>query len=91
VLLIHRRMSGEPPWDEFALRHPDLLAWSPSILDRYYRQETLKSERARREFVAPDGENSSAWVEMNVSTDRWSPACTCHDQAAAAPVSSRLT
>ena len=30
------------------------LAWEPSILDRYYRKETLSSEQARRVFVFPD-------------------------------------
>ena len=42
------------PWPAFAERHADLLAWNPSILERYYRPETLWSERARRTFVMPD-------------------------------------
>ena len=55
VLLIAERMQETPAsWETFAEAHPDLLGWSPSILDRYYTPETLKSERARREFVAPD-------------------------------------
>ena len=34
---------------------PDLLAWRPSVLEaRYYREETLWSDRARRTFVLPD-------------------------------------
>jgi len=41
-------------WDQFASRHADLLAWNPSILDRYYRPETLASDRARRVFLLPD-------------------------------------
>lgn len=41
-------------WDGFAARNADLLAWSPSILDRYYQPETLASDRARRVFVLPD-------------------------------------
>ena len=40
--------------EAFAARHPDLLSWKPSILDRYYRDETLWSERARQTFVMPD-------------------------------------
>ena len=55
VLLIHERMTSALTWDEFASANSDLFAWSPSILDRYYQPETLASERARREFVAPDG------------------------------------
>jgi hypothetical protein len=35
--------------------HPDLLAWKPSVLEaRYYREETLWSDRARQTFVLPD-------------------------------------
>ncbi|HEY7288627.1 MAG TPA: hypothetical protein VH583_02235 [Vicinamibacterales bacterium] len=41
-------------WETFAARNADLLSWKPSILDRYYRPETLASERARRMFVLPD-------------------------------------
>lgn len=44
--------AGEVPPDGF--HHADLLAWQPSILDRYYRAETLDSDRARRTFVMPD-------------------------------------
>jgi len=40
--------------EDFVARHPDLLTWKPSILDRYYRPETLGSEIARRVFVMPD-------------------------------------
>jgi hypothetical protein len=29
-------------------------AWKPSILDRYYSAETLRSELARKTFVMPD-------------------------------------
>ncbi len=56
LFLIHERMAdgaeGEA-WEEFAARNPDLLAWKPSVLDRYYDPETLGSERARRVFVLP--------------------------------------
>lgn len=45
--------SGES-WEEFAARNADLLTWKPSILDRYYRKETLASDCARRAFVLPD-------------------------------------
>lgn len=48
-----RSAAGET-WAEFAAAHPDLLAWKPSVLDRYYTSETLWSEGARRHFVMPD-------------------------------------
>lgn len=57
VLLINERLDGstrELTWDEFAAHHADLLAWQPSILDRYYHPETLMSDRARTTFVMPD-------------------------------------
>lgn len=57
LLLIHERKAragaGET-WDEFAARNPDLLSWKPSVLDGYYRKETLDSDLARRVFVMPD-------------------------------------
>lgn len=57
LLLIRERMEREGAGatsEEFVERNPDLLAWKPSILDRYYRPETLGSELARRVFVLPD-------------------------------------
>jgi hypothetical protein len=57
VLLIDERLEGEGrglSWEQFAARHPDLLTHRPSILERFYRPETLMSERARCTFVMPD-------------------------------------
>ncbi len=57
LLLINERLDEtgrDVSWDVFAARNRDLLSWRPSVLDRYYREETLKSERARRTFVMPD-------------------------------------
>lgn len=57
LFLIRERMEWMDPkatWEEFAAANPDLFAWKPSILDRYYRKETLGSELARRVFVMPD-------------------------------------
>ena len=56
VALIHERMERRPDlsWDDFCDANPDLLTWKPSILDRYYRPETLFSDRARRVFILPD-------------------------------------
>jgi hypothetical protein len=57
LLLIRERMERDgmaDTWEEFTAANPDLLSWKPSILDRYYRPETLGSELARRVFVMPD-------------------------------------
>lgn len=56
LLLVHERRATTPvaTWAAFAAAHADLLGWKPSILDRYYRSDTLWSDRARRVFVMPD-------------------------------------
>lgn len=57
LLLIQDRLTRMPEehgWEEFAERNPDLLDYRPSILPRYYREETLASDRARAGFVMPD-------------------------------------
>ena len=57
LLLIHERKArgeSDETWEQFAARNPDLLSWKPSVLDGYYREETLASELARRVFVMPD-------------------------------------
>ncbi|HYS56459.1 MAG TPA: hypothetical protein VER58_22100 [Thermoanaerobaculia bacterium] len=56
VALIHERMQQRPDadWDAFCRLNPDLLKWKPSILDQYYRPETLASDLARRVFILPD-------------------------------------
>jgi hypothetical protein len=56
VLLINERLaeSRDLNWREFAARHAALLKWRPSILEAYYRPETLVSPRARQVFVMPD-------------------------------------
>jgi hypothetical protein len=54
--LIAERLHETPDldWDAFAAGHADLLARTPSILDRYYTNATLQSARARRTFILPD-------------------------------------
>jgi len=56
LLLVHERMgrASAVTFEDFAAKNPDLLTWSPSVLDRYYRRETLASDLARRVFVMPD-------------------------------------
>jgi hypothetical protein len=55
LFLIHERMDeADESFEGFQARNPDLFRWNPSALDRYYRKETLASERARRKFLLPD-------------------------------------
>jgi len=57
MLVLADRLDDESralSWLEFSTRHADLLEWKPSVLDRYYTEATLWSERARRQFVMPD-------------------------------------
>jgi hypothetical protein len=56
LLIIAEREARTPSetWDTFAAANSDLLTWNPSILNRYYSKELLKSDLARRTFVMPD-------------------------------------
>ncbi len=49
-----RRRGPDGPWSEFAAANADLLAWKPSVLDRYYSSDRLWSGDARSFFVLPD-------------------------------------
>jgi hypothetical protein len=57
VFLIHERKERsrtEQSWAEFAEANADLFDWKASILKSYYKDETLRSELARKIFVFPD-------------------------------------
>ena len=54
LFLVRERMSGAQDWECFSAANPDLLSWEDSILKKYYREETLRSETARQMFVMPD-------------------------------------
>lgn len=56
LLLIADRQARTPAtaWDAFASANPDLLTWKPSILERYYSADVLKSDLARKSFLFPD-------------------------------------
>ena len=57
LLLIHERRARLAPdhtWEDFASANADLLNWKEPILKKYYRDQTLKSDFARRVFVLPD-------------------------------------
>jgi hypothetical protein len=57
VFLIHeRKVRDVPPrpWPDFVADNGDLFDWRHSILNSYYRDETLNSAVARRMFIFPD-------------------------------------
>ncbi len=57
LFLIHERLArAEHPqtWEEFAQANPDLLTWKNGILTKYYGEETLQSDLARKVFIFPD-------------------------------------
>lgn len=57
LLLIRERMVRDGvalSWVEFAEGNTDLLSWENNILKKYYREETLSSELAKRCFLFPD-------------------------------------
>jgi hypothetical protein len=57
LLLIRERMARSPgpqTWRQFAAGNPDLLNWKDNILKKYYRDETLSSDLAKRVFLFPD-------------------------------------
>ena len=56
LLLVAERQARLPAenWEAFAAANPDLMAWQPSILNRYYSKELLASELAKRTFLMPD-------------------------------------
>ena len=60
LFLIHERngRADYVTFEQFAQANADLLTWKPSVLDRYYRPETLASELAKTSFVMPDVEQT---------------------------------
>jgi hypothetical protein len=62
LLLIRERMArmgDNPTWDQFSTANGDLLNWKDNILKRYYREETLASDLAKRTFLFPDKAGAS--------------------------------
>ena len=57
IFLIRERMARTgrtQSWEEFAKDNADLLTWKGGVLDRFYREDTLRSDLAREIFVFPD-------------------------------------
>jgi hypothetical protein len=57
IFLIHERIvraGREQSWNQFAEANPDLLTWNNGILTKYYAEETLQSDMAKKVFVFPD-------------------------------------
>ncbi|HEX7829576.1 MAG TPA: hypothetical protein VF787_07960 [Thermoanaerobaculia bacterium] len=53
LFVIHERMRGESTFDDFAVANDDLFSWN-ALMSRYYKSETLASDRARAAFLMPD-------------------------------------
>jgi hypothetical protein len=57
LLIIRERMAragSQQSWAGFRACNEDLLSWENSVLKKYYREETLTSDLAKRIFVFPD-------------------------------------
>lgn len=56
MLIIDERQSEQSAttFEEFIAKNADLISGKPTILERYYRAETLKSAHARNHYVLPD-------------------------------------
>ena len=85
LFLIHERMQRMPAvvFDDFAEANADLFEWQPSILERYYRAETLASELARRTFVWPDGWSAAALPPLSDAPEARSARSESGGRAAA--------
>lgn len=58
ILLINERTARAvraQEWEAFAAANADLLDWQNSVLKTYYREETLRSDLAKKVFLFPDG------------------------------------
>jgi hypothetical protein len=56
LIKIAERCRGDAAddWTAFKAANPDLFAWNPSLIDKYYSKALLSSDTARRMFVLPD-------------------------------------
>jgi hypothetical protein len=59
LIKIAERCKAQPgaDWPAFRAANPDLFAWDPSLIEKYYSKALLSSETARRMFVLPDLES----------------------------------
>ncbi|MEA2163997.1 MAG: hypothetical protein QOK37_2124 [Thermoanaerobaculia bacterium] len=48
------QMDESYKWQEFADTNSDLLNWKDSIVRKYYSEERLNSEVAKKTFLLPD-------------------------------------
>lgn len=56
LIKVAERIKATPQadWPAFKAANPDLFAWNPSLIDRYYSKPLLESDLARRMFLLPD-------------------------------------
>lgn len=54
MAIVAERLASTPDldWDAFAATHTELFA-RPSLVHRYYADDLLKSDRAKRVFILP--------------------------------------
>lgn len=62
MLLIAERQTSQQAgsFAEFIAANPDLIGKDPSILELYYKPETLRSAYARKHYVLPDNLKNAA-------------------------------
>lgn len=56
LIKIAERLQASPgaDWQAFKAANPDLFAWNPSLVEKYYSKDLLSSDAARHMFVFPD-------------------------------------
>ena len=56
LIKIAERCNGktEADWPAFRAANADLFAWDPSLIQQYYSDALLASDKARDMFVLPD-------------------------------------
>lgn len=56
LIKIAERLKASPgaEWTAFKSANPDLFAWNPSLIEKYYSKDLLSSDTARHMFVFPD-------------------------------------
>ena len=57
LVLINERLQSlenQTNWEDFVAGNSDLFDWKNNILKRFYQDETIKSDFAKKVFVFPD-------------------------------------
>jgi hypothetical protein len=57
LILINERLQkteNQSNWEDFVKNYPELFDWKENILKNYYKEATLKTDFAKKNFVFPD-------------------------------------